>query len=77
MPAPTPTPAPTPAASSIYWGGWIGSQLTGTEAPWDMNAVAALEKKAEKKLSIVNFSAPFANCGGSSCSYLQLPARTR
>jgi Glycosyl hydrolase family 26 len=72
-PAPAPTPAPTPAASSIYWGGWIGSQLTGTEAPWDMNAVAALEKKAEKKLSIVNFSAPFANCGGSSCSYYNFP----
>jgi hypothetical protein len=71
--APTPAPAPTAAASSIYWGGWIGSQLTGTEAPWDMNAVAALEKKAEKKLSIVNFSAPFANCGSSSCSYYNFP----
>jgi len=72
-PSPTPAPAPTPAASSIYWGGWIGSQLTGTEAPWDMNAVTALEQKAEKKLSIVNFSAPFANCGGSSCSYYNFP----
>ena len=73
-PAPTPAPSPTPAApSSIYWGGWIGSQLTGTEAPWDMNAVAALEQKAQKKLSIVNFSAPFANCGGSSCSYYNFP----
>jgi Glycosyl hydrolase family 26/Bacterial Ig domain len=74
--APTPDPAPAlppAAASSIYWGGWIGSQLTGTEAPWDMNAVSALEKKAEKKLSIVNFSAPFANCGGSSCSYYNFP----
>jgi hypothetical protein len=73
-PTPDPVPAPTPAAaSSLYWGGWIGSQLTGTEAPWDMNAVSALEKKAEKKLSIVNFSAPFANCGGSSCSYYNFP----
>jgi hypothetical protein len=72
IPAPTPTPTPTPTPSSIYWGGWIGSQLTGTEAPWDMNAVAALEKKAEKKLSIVNFSAPFANCS-SSCSYYNFP----
>jgi hypothetical protein len=74
-PEPTPAPAPGPpaAASSIYWGGWIGSQLTGTEAPWDMNAVTALENKAEKKLSIVNFSAPFANCGGSSCSYYNFP----
>jgi hypothetical protein len=73
VPTPTPAPTPTPSSSSIYWGGWIGNQLTGTEAPWDMNAVAALEKKAEKKLSIVNFSAPFANCGGSSCSYYNFP----
>ena len=42
-----------------------------------MNAVTKFEEMAEKKLSIVNFSAPFANCGGSSCSYLQLPRRTR
>jgi hypothetical protein len=78
IPSPAPTsesaPAPSPApASSIYWGAWIGSQLTGDEAPWDMNAVSALEKKTEKKLSIVNFSAPFANCGGSSCSYYNFP----
>ena len=80
-PAPTPVPSrrrprpprPTPAASSIYWGGWIGNQLTGTEAPWDMNAVTKFEEKAEKKLSIVNFSAPFANCGGSSCSFYNFP----
>ncbi|HEY4779527.1 MAG TPA: glycosyl hydrolase, partial [Solirubrobacterales bacterium] len=71
-PTATPEPVPTPAASSIYWGGWIGSQLTGTEAPWDMNAVTALEQKAEKKLSIVNFSAPFANCS-STCSYYNFP----
>ncbi len=37
-----------------------------------MNAVTALEKKAEKKLSIVNFSAPFANCS-STCSYYNFP----
>jgi hypothetical protein len=73
VPTPEPAPAPPPAASSVYWGGWIGSQLTGTEAPWDMSAVTALEKKAEKTLSIVNFSAPFANCGGSSCSYYNFP----
>jgi Glycosyl hydrolase family 26/Bacterial Ig domain len=85
VPAPTPAPEAVPdeeappavssiaAPASIYWGGWIGSQLTGTEAPWDMNAVSALEKKAEKKLSIVNFSAPFANCS-STCSYYNFPA---
>jgi beta-mannanase len=39
-----------------------------------MNAVTALEQKVGKKLSIVNFSAPFANCGGTSCSYYNFPA---
>ena len=37
-PAPAPAPAPTPAASSIYWGAWIGKQLTGDQPPWDMSA---------------------------------------
>jgi hypothetical protein len=73
-PAPSPTPAPTPASSSIYWGAWIGDHLTGSQAPWDMNAVNTLEQKVGKKLSIVNFSAPFANCSGSSCSYYNFPA---
>ncbi len=45
-PAPAPEPAPAPATNSIYWGAWIGSQLTGTEAPWDMNAVSAFEGDA-------------------------------
>jgi hypothetical protein len=39
-----------------------------------MNAVARLEQTAGKKLSIVNFSAPFANCGGSKCTYYNFPA---
>ncbi|HEX5713240.1 MAG TPA: glycosyl hydrolase [Solirubrobacterales bacterium] len=79
-PSPGPEPVPPPPAGapagpgSIYWGAWIGNQLTGTEAPWDMNAVAALEQKAGKKLSIVNFSAPFANCSGGKCTYYNFPA---
>jgi hypothetical protein len=84
-PAPAPAPVPTPetestpparatpaTASSIYWGAWIGKQLTGTEAPWDMNAANTLEQKVGKKLSIINFSAPFANCS-STCSYYNFP----
>jgi Glycosyl hydrolase family 26 len=39
-----------------------------------MNAVATLEQMAGKKMSVVNFSAPFANCGGSQCSYYNFPA---
>jgi hypothetical protein len=73
VPTPTPTPTPSPAPAPIYWGAWIGSHLTGKEAPWDMNAVNTLEQKVGKKLSIVNFSAPFANCGGTSCTYYNFP----
>jgi Glycosyl hydrolase family 26 len=73
-PAPEPVPAASPAPASIYWGAWIGSHLTGGEAPWDMGAAANLEQKVGKKLSIVNFSAPFANCSGTSCSYYNFPA---
>jgi hypothetical protein len=38
-----------------------------------MNAVAKLEQMAGKSLSVVNFSAPFANCSSSSCSYYDFP----
>jgi Glycosyl hydrolase family 26 len=77
-PTPTPEPAPTPpppapASNSIYWGAWIGSQLTGTEAPWDMNAVSAFEGHAQKHLSLVHFAAPFADCSRNPCSYYGFP----
>jgi hypothetical protein len=72
----TPTPAPaapvtpapaTPAGSSVYWGAWIGSQLTGTDAPWDPRAITDFAQLAGKSPSIVEFSSPFAECS-SSCS---------
>jgi Glycosyl hydrolase family 26 len=68
-------PAPTPAVdpSSLYWGAWIGEQFTGAQAPWDMNAVAQFEQITEKPLSLVNFSAPFAECSTSPCHYLPFP----
>jgi hypothetical protein len=74
-PAPAPAPAPTPAASSIYWGAWIGKQLTGDQPPWEMGAADKFEEMAGKKLSIINFSAPFAKCptAGGSCSFYNFP----
>jgi hypothetical protein len=75
-PEPAPTPSPTPAASSIYWGAWIGKQLTGNQPPWDMGAAGKFEEMAGKKLSILNFSAPFANCptsSGGACSFYKFP----
>jgi hypothetical protein len=78
-PAPTPPaepeePAPTPPVTEpdpspgIFWGASIGDQLTGTQAPWDMGAVSKFEAIAGKKLSLVNFFAPFANCSSSPCT---------
>ncbi len=57
----------------IYWGAWIGSQLTGDEAPWDMGAVSALEKITGKSPAVINFSSPFADCSKSPCSYYDFP----
>jgi hypothetical protein len=73
---PAPAPAPTPAASSsIYWGAWIGKQLTGDQPPWEMGAASKFEEMAGKKLSVINFSAPFAKCptSGGSCSFYNFP----
>jgi hypothetical protein len=39
-----------------------------------MNAVARLEQMAGKGLSVVNFSAPFANCSSAQCSFYGFPA---
>ena len=75
-PAPAPQPEPEqPVAtpSSIYWGAWIGSQLTGEQAPWDMSAVTKFEEMTGKPLSLIHFAAPFANCSSSRCSFYKFP----
>jgi hypothetical protein len=69
-----PAPAPAPTSASVYWGAWIGSQLTGNQPPWDMTAVSKFEEMTGKKLSILNFSAPFANCSTSPCTFYKFPA---
>jgi mannan endo-1,4-beta-mannosidase len=73
-PEPAPAPAPTPASASVFWGAWIGNQLTGNQPPWDMSAAAKFEEMSGKRLSILNFSAPFANCSSSPCSFYRFPA---
>jgi hypothetical protein len=62
-----------PKPPSLYWGAWIGPQLTGTEAPQDMNAVRAFQNLVGKPLSLVEFSLPFANCSESPCTFLPFP----
>jgi len=73
-PEPTPAPAPAPASTSLFWGAWIGNQLTGNQPPWDMSAAAKFEEMSGKKLSTLHFSAPFANCSSSPCSFYRFPA---
>jgi Glycosyl hydrolase family 26 len=46
----------------LYWGAWIGPQLTGEEAPWDMDAATQFEERVGRGLSLIEFSAPFAQC---------------
>ncbi|MGA8745113.1 MAG: glycosyl hydrolase [Solirubrobacterales bacterium] len=58
----------------LYWGAWIGDQLTGEQAPWDMGAVTKFEEMVGKSVSLINFSQPFANCSSSPCSYYRFPA---
>ena len=61
--------------SSLYWGAWIGSQHTGTEAPWDMNATADFEAEAGKPLSLIHFSSPFADCSQNPCAEYSFPTK--
>ncbi len=61
------------ATGPLYWGAWVGSQLTGTEAPWDMGAVAKFEGMAGKAAAVINFSSPFADCSRSPCSFYDFP----
>jgi hypothetical protein len=57
----------------LYWGAWIGSQLTGREAPWDMTAVNRFEEAVGKRMAVIQFASPFANCASSPCSYYPFP----
>jgi hypothetical protein len=81
-PEPAPSPEPDPASEPlpdtgpggpVYWGAAIGSQLTGTPAPWDMSAVAKFEESTKRSLSLVHFFQPFSTCSGGTCSFSSFP----
>jgi mannan endo-1,4-beta-mannosidase len=72
-PPPEEPPIEEPPPGNAYWGAWIGPQLTGTAAPWDMNAVSEFEQLTGKPLSMIEFSSPFADCSKSPCSYFSFP----
>jgi hypothetical protein len=70
--------APAAAKQSkrgLFWGAWIGPQLTGTQPPWDMSAVTQFEQRLGKGLSTIQFAAPFADCSVSPCSFYDFPAK--
>ena len=66
-------PLPPPPPGNAYWGAWIGSQLTGEAAPWDMSAVTEFEQMVGKQLSLLEFSSPWSDCSNSPCTYYTFP----
>ena len=62
-----PKPKPT------YWGAWIGEQITGFEAPWDMNAVTYFEQMLGKGMSLIEFSSPWRDCNRNPCLPYKFP----
>ena len=59
--------------AALYWGAWIGSQLTGGEAPWSYEAVTRFEQLTGKGISLVSFASPFADCAAQPCSEYPFP----
>ncbi|HEY2056130.1 MAG TPA: glycosyl hydrolase [Solirubrobacterales bacterium] len=70
--APAVSSAKAPAA--LYWGAQIGPQMTGESAPWDMRPVHRFQRLAGKGLSLIQFSAPFAECGSGRCVFGSFPS---
>jgi Glycosyl hydrolase family 26 len=62
----------TGGGGHVYWGAWIGRQLTGEEAPWDRGAVARFESLVGKRMSLVHFASPFAHCA-PTCRFYSFP----
>ncbi|MCW2982842.1 MAG: putative endoglucanase [Conexibacter sp.] len=63
----------TAAYRRMYWGAWIGAQLTGQQAPWDFTAVERFEQNSGKRLSLLQFSSPFFNCNAQPCTPYNFP----
>ncbi|HET7507077.1 MAG TPA: Ig-like domain-containing protein, partial [Solirubrobacterales bacterium] len=71
----SPETEPVPGTGSgapIYWGATVGTHLTGTQPPWDMAPLTVFEEEVHKKVSMVNFFQPFANCN-PTCSFYGFP----
>ncbi len=61
-------------AASVYWGANIGPHLTGATAPYDMTAADAFEGLAgNKRMSLIEFSLPWAHCHSQPCTFTPFP----
>jgi hypothetical protein len=69
----TASPAAAKRPHGLYWGAWMGDQLTGSQPPYDMSAVSRFEGIVDKGLSMIEFARPFSECEGTSCSSLPFP----
>ena len=56
-----------------YWGANIGPHLTGATAPYDMTAADQFESMAGKRMSLMEFSLPWAYCNTDPCSFIPFP----
>jgi len=66
--------AKAPKPKPMYWGMWIGKQLTPPNAPpYDMNGVNIMSSLVGKGLSLVEFASPFADCKVSPCAFYRFP----
>ena len=70
--------APAAAAAKprpLYWGAWIGSQLTGKEAPWDMGAASSFQGRRRQGPLAAPVLGPVCPLRSRSLQLLPLPDR--
>ena len=60
-------------AASVYWGANIGPHLTGASPPYDMTAADQFESMVGKRMSLMEFSLPWAYCNTDPCSFIPFP----
>lgn len=61
-------------AASVYWGANIGSHLTGASPPYDMSAADKFEGMTSKRMSLIEYSLPWAQCAQTPCTFTRFPA---
>ncbi len=62
-----------PKQKPTYWGAWIGDQITGIDAPWDMTPVAYFEQLVGKGMSLIEFSSSWEDCSRLPCRPYKFP----